>query len=74
MKELKKNNLKALLVTSSANITYLMGFVVRDAYLLVTQNKNYYLTDSRYSGQLKKKLKKNAALIIIKDNILNEVV
>src|SRR5690348_13873723 len=49
-------NLDALLITNSTNIRYLTGFIGvdnRDAYVLITQNKTYFFTNSLYMEQTK---------------------
>lgn len=57
--ELKKAKLDAVFISSPISITYLTGqsgFVdARDAYVLITQNKNYILTHSIYSKVTKVK-------------------
>jgi len=40
-----------LLVSLAANISYLTGFLSRDAYLLVSRKGNIYFTDSRYTEE-----------------------
>lgn len=37
-----------MLVASAANISYLVKFISRDSYLLVSKKKSIYFTDSRY--------------------------
>lgn len=46
-----------MLVLSPANISYLTGFLSRDAHLLVSSKKNIYFTDSRYIQAVRKSLK-----------------
>lgn len=51
---LKENNLDAVLISDLATIIHLTDFsyfteVEREAFVLVTKNKQYILTDSRYS-------------------------
>lgn len=53
---LKDERLDGFLVFSPANISYLCGFISRDAYLLVSGEKKIYFTDSRYSEEVKKYL------------------
>lgn len=55
---LSEHNLDALLISSPKNITYLTkysGFSIieREAYLLITKNKQYLLTDGRYTNAVK---------------------
>ena len=53
---LKKEKLDGLIVFSPANISYLCGFISRDAYLFVSGKKNIYFTDARYLDEVKKYL------------------
>ncbi len=53
---LTKENFDGFLVFSPANISYLCGFTSRDAYLLISNKKNIYFTDSRYLEEVKKYL------------------
>jgi len=51
---LQKNHLDAMLVSSIPNITYLTNYsgfssIEREAYLLITKNNSYILTDGRYT-------------------------
>ncbi len=54
---LEANKLDALLLTSSANVSYLTGTQSRDSFLLETASRTYYLTDSRYTAEARKTLK-----------------
>lgn len=60
--DLLKSRLDGLIVTSTSNITYLTGFanfsiVEREAFLLVSDEGDYVLTDGRYSEAVKKVIK-----------------
>lgn len=62
--ELKKHleNFDALLISSYANIVYLTGFsgfseTERECFLLITENKQYVITDSRYALAIKENVK-----------------
>lgn len=66
--ELVKNNIKAFLVTGQANIYYLSGFLDSDAFILLTDNVNYLITDARYIHEAQK-LKKNYRVIIRRKDI-----
>jgi Xaa-Pro aminopeptidase len=46
-------NIDALLIFKSTNIRYLTGFPAGDAWLLVTPQKTYYLTDNRYADEVR---------------------
>lgn len=54
---LKNNHLNGFLVSKQANISYLTGFPSSDSYLIITPDKNYFITDSRYYQQARSKLK-----------------
>lgn len=45
---LNKQGLDALLVTDETNVSYLSGFPGHDSMLLVTPDKDHFITDSRY--------------------------
>ena len=62
--ELKKKKLDGLILSSCANISYLLGFLSRDSYLLVSKKKNIYFTDSRYTDEVSPFLKKDNVLLI----------
>ncbi len=66
---IKENKLDAALISSPSNIVYLTNYSgfskeEREAYLFITQNKQYILTDGRYS-QAAKTLMSNFKLIEI---------
>ncbi|NOX20731.1 MAG: aminopeptidase P family protein [Nitrospirae bacterium] len=48
---LKRKRLKALLVTNIKNIRYLSGFTGSTALLLITQKRDFFITDFRYKEQ-----------------------
>ncbi len=58
--KLKKENLDGFLVSFPANISYFTGYNSRDSYLLVSKKQNIYITDSRYTEEAKKSLKRVA--------------
>ncbi|MDO9572689.1 MAG: aminopeptidase P family protein [Candidatus Omnitrophota bacterium] len=60
--QLKQRGLDALLVSLPANISYLVEFLSRDSYLLVSEKENIYFTDSRYVEEAKNFLTNNAQL------------
>ena len=47
----------AVFVSSKANIFYYSGFTSEDAYLIITHDKKYIVTDSRYFIQAKEQAK-----------------
>ncbi|MEK7772879.1 MAG: aminopeptidase P family protein, partial [Deltaproteobacteria bacterium] len=48
---LDEHRLDAVLVTDMKNIRYLSGFTGSSAYLVITGDKGFFITDSRYAGQ-----------------------
>ncbi len=48
---LEEKNFEGLLIYDIFNVRYLSGYTSDDAYLLITKNKNYFLTDPRYTEQ-----------------------
>lgn len=58
--KLEQKNLDGLIISSPPNISYLTEFPSRDSYLLVSKKGNIYITDSRYTEEAKKNLKKIA--------------
>jgi Xaa-Pro aminopeptidase len=55
--KLKEEGLDGLLLSSSANISYLTGYPSRDSYLLITPQKKVYITDFRYLQEARIRLK-----------------
>ncbi len=51
-RQLRAQNLQALLVTHPVNVTYLSGFSGEDSYLLVTDEHATIISDPRFSTQL----------------------
>lgn len=51
LKYMEENNLPAFYVSSPSNVRYISGYTGDDSYLLLTQEKNYFITDSRYTEQ-----------------------
>ncbi|MDD2927597.1 MAG: Xaa-Pro peptidase family protein [Candidatus Omnitrophica bacterium] len=62
LKRLKQENLDGFIVSLPANISYLSGFTSCDAYLLAAKKEIVYFTDSRYTQEVKPKLKSWASL------------
>ncbi|MDD3374753.1 MAG: Xaa-Pro peptidase family protein [Candidatus Omnitrophica bacterium] len=60
---LDKLDIDAFLVTKSVNIAYLTGFPCEDAWLLISSKKLFYITDARYTSELKKNLKKGIEIV-----------
>ena len=55
LQKMSETGLDALLVTDEKNIRYLSGFAFTDGYLLLTQQKNYLITDFRYVEDAKRR-------------------
>jgi Xaa-Pro aminopeptidase len=55
--QLNKDSLDGLILSSPANISYLTELRSRDAYLVISQKENVYITDSRYIEEARKRLK-----------------
>jgi len=53
-KILKDKNIKYLLLTSQANVTFTTGFLGHDSWAFFTPNQVYLMTDSRYIEQAEK--------------------
>jgi len=53
---MRQEKLDALLVSSSANISYLTDYPSRDSWLLVSPKEQVFITDSRYTQEAKKRL------------------
>jgi Xaa-Pro aminopeptidase len=49
-----RQGIDALVVTKVANVTYLTGFLGDDSWAMVTRQRKYLLTDSRYTEQANK--------------------
>ncbi|MBN1805688.1 MAG: aminopeptidase P family protein [Sedimentisphaerales bacterium] len=49
--ELSNRGIDCLIVTRPANVTYTTGFLGDDSWAVITRNKVYFLTDSRYTEQ-----------------------
>jgi Xaa-Pro aminopeptidase len=56
-KRLEFNSLDGFIASSQANVSYLAGFPAADAYILVSRSGITYFTDSRYTLEVKRKLK-----------------
>ena len=50
-------NIDAFLVTNDTNVRYLTDFLACESWLLVTKNRSYYITDSRYTLEARQGLK-----------------
>lgn len=63
---------EAILISGYPNIFYYSGFTSEDAYLLISQDEKYIITDSRYFTQAKYQAENFALYDITKD--LNELI
>ncbi|MBN2592134.1 MAG: aminopeptidase P family protein [Sedimentisphaerales bacterium] len=53
-RRMNKKKIRFLLVTSSANVTYITGFLGEDSWAAIAKGRVYLLTDSRYTEQAQK--------------------
>ena len=53
---LRDDNIDGILITTLENVRYLSGFTGSDAALVMTDSKDYFLTDSRYTTQAKEEV------------------
>lgn len=63
-----------LLITNLNNIRYLTGFTGSSAYVLITPETKYFLTDYRYKIQAKNQVKGIFKFIFYKKLIIDEIV
>lgn len=54
--ELRKQKIAALLVTNPINVSYLTGFTGDESALLITDSDQYFITDSRFTEQVKQEV------------------
>ena len=66
----KGKKVDGFLVTKITNIQYLTGFTGSTAYLLITKEKSFFITDSRYIEQAKSEVK-GCEIIEAKDYFAN---
>ncbi len=60
---MKKTPIQAKLITNRSNIAYLSGFTGSSGFILITKNKTYLFTDSRYIERAKSTIKKGIEVI-----------
>ena len=60
--------LDGFFVTDAANVTYLTGFTGDESALLVTPEKAYFITDSRFTEQFKQQVQ-HAELVLHQDGL-----
>lgn len=76
--ELKKHNPDGLLISSVPNIIYLTGYsnfsyFEREAYLFITKDAAYIITDGRYSEAVSRQVSHFTLLEITSDNPLEHI-
>jgi len=76
VKKLKSEGLTSFFFKSFSNVFYLTNFSSTNGYVLLRENKRYFLTDNRYYLGAKQKLKDWEVILIqslndIKDNLLS---
>ncbi|WP_203624380.1 MULTISPECIES: Xaa-Pro peptidase family protein [unclassified Lacticaseibacillus] len=69
--ELPALKVDALLVTDPVNVTYLTGFTGNESALLVAQDYAWFITDSRFTEQVKVEVH-NAELVLHSHGLLGE--
>ncbi len=69
---MNKHQINCLLVTKPANVTYATGFLGDDSFALITKNRSYLVTDSRYTEQAQKECP--ACTIIERDGPMADAV
>jgi len=53
---LREGKVDGILITNLENIRYLSGFTGSDGAVMITENKGYFLTDSRYTTQAREEV------------------
>ena len=78
LKEIKNKlnaiNLNALVVTNPVNRNYLSGFTGSDGFALLTLNKSYLITDSRYTLQATHEVDEFEVIEIKRGTNFNEII
>ncbi|MDW8136193.1 MAG: Xaa-Pro peptidase family protein [Thermodesulfobacterium sp.] len=68
---IEERGLSAFLFSSPASVFYLSGFKSSQAYVLITLEKNYFITDGRYYEKAERELKNLWEVFLIRGNTLN---
>ncbi|WP_010303173.1 M24 family metallopeptidase [Kurthia senegalensis] len=71
--QFSEHQIDAMLVTNPINVSYLSGFTGDDSYILVTKDEAIFLTDARYTEQVKHETE-GFRLVERKSTLLEEVV
>ena len=69
---IQDKKLDGFFVTDTKNVTYLTGFTGEESTLLVTPQKAYFMTDSRFTEQFKQQVH-NAEMILHQDSMFKAV-
>ena len=69
---IQDKKLDGFFVTDTKNVTYLTGFTGEESTLLVTPQKAYFVTDSRFTEQFKQQVH-NAEMILHQDSMFKAV-
>ncbi len=67
LKEFFRDNESAALIMSEENISYFTSFHSTNGYLVVTKEKSYFLTDSRYIEAAQNKIKTCDEILLLKN-------
>jgi Xaa-Pro aminopeptidase len=54
LNEMKNNDLDGLFLITDPNIRYISGFIGSESFVLITIDRNYFITDGRYIEQAEK--------------------
>ncbi len=73
-RRLRKERLDGLLVTKSENVSYLSGFSQDEACLLITQKKDFFITDFRFYQQAKNEIKDFSTELIDQNGYFKTIV
>jgi Xaa-Pro aminopeptidase len=65
-KEMENLKIDAYFVYYLPNISYLTGFRGSSAYLIITKNKSYFITDGRYKEEAEKEVEREFKILIHK--------
>ena len=72
-KAMKSASLDSFLVTSTTNVSYLSGFRGTDAVMLVTADRGYFFTDSRYIEEARKEIAGQIDVRLVEESIFASV-
>ncbi|WP_035294407.1 Xaa-Pro peptidase family protein [Clostridium sp. KNHs214] len=52
--EMKKQHIEGLFLMREANVRYISGFTDSDSYVFISEKRNFFITDGRYTEQAQK--------------------